>query len=104
MKHVDVSPIGPTGIRIPGHLGIWHFGLKKKKHNEIPTCSPHGPFKSELPPLLLFIYLFIVIVSLTSNFIFPQSNRVAHFFPTCFPRDNLSIRQIGNVLLDQDAI
>lgn len=38
-------------------LGIWHC-LKKKEHNAIPTCSPHGPFKSVLPLLSILFSLF----------------------------------------------
>jgi len=34
-KHADTSASGPTGIRIPGHLG---FGIALRKRAQ---CNPH---------------------------------------------------------------
>lgn len=70
-KHADTSASGPTGIRIPGHLG---FGIALRKRAQ---CNPHmlstWAFQ-KCATSSFYSLLFFFSLSLTSNFIFPESN------------------------------
>lgn len=70
-KHVDTSPSGPTGIRIPGHLGFG-IALIEKEHISIPTCSPHGSFKSVFASCYPLLSLFSILFFLSLILSFPN--------------------------------